>query len=565
MWRRGAAQHIMGTMKVLLLHPALPANRRHKRILPLGLLYLAAYLRESREDVRVEILDAHILDLDLEQAVARVLEAAPDLLGIGYWTVQAPFAFALSERVKAARPETVVVHGGVHPSSCPEEAAARADYVVLSEGERTLVALVDALRSGSDPAALPGVARLEDGALRRSPPGGFIGNLDELPLPAWDLVPIERYDTPLHVVGGRRLPIIASRGCPYNCAFCVSPLLWQREVRWRSGANVAREMAEAGARYGIDQFHFWDDNLLLNRKIVEEICGAILERGLAVRWVALTRADHLVQHADLLPLLRRAGCIGIEIGIESANPEALQYYEKDQSLATIERALRLQRQAGMTPLYTLMAFSPGETLSAYYFQTRFINRVLGNGRGHRLFVGQFATAYPGTRFFEEVGEQGMVLARSWDDYHHHNIKFLPTSLLEDVPELTVRRLGWQDLFVLLLESYLWRYDAYPCGFDRRRLLAERRALRRLVPLIDGRRSLREIAERLHEAAAWPRDEAYRFTAFTLMIMAQAGLVRSAGPPSGEPVRPRRVRFNRWYANLVYDLLGALGGRRGGSA
>jgi len=541
---------------VLLVHPALPSNPRHKRILPLGLLYLGAYLRRERPNIRTTIIDAHILNLSLDDVADRILQAQPDLVGMGYWTAQAPFARDLSAKLKASQPGIIIVHGGVHPTSCPEEAAQWSDLVLMHEAENELVELTDRLNRGEDGSLTSGAAVWRNGGLQTQPPAPFISDLDSLPLPAWDMVPIERYDTPLHVVGGRRLPIIASRGCPYNCAFCVSPLIWKRKLRWRSGRSVAAEMAEAGQRLGINQFHFWDDNLLINPEVVNDMCNEIIDRRLDVRWVALTRAEHVVRHADMLRLLRNAGCIGIEIGIESADPKALQYYAKDQSLGTVEQAMRLQRQAGMTPLYTLMAFSPGETLSGYYFQTRFINRLTRNARAHRLFVGQFATAYPGTRFYQEASQQGQLLVQGWDSFHHHNIKFLPHSLLDDVPELTVNRLRIQDVFVLLLESYLWRYDVHPNGFDRGRARQEYAALSALVKLIDGRRSVRTIGGEIAKLAVWDEAESLRFAAFTLMIMAQAGLARSAGQRYDEEVRPRAVSFNRWYANVVYRGLAA---------
>ncbi len=547
--------------RCLLIHPGLPANRRHKRILPLGLLYLAAYIRKKFDYIDVAILDAHIENLSVKRTSQKVISVyKPDVVGIGYWTAQANFAYSLTSHLKRKAPHLTVVHGGVHPTCCPEEALTYADIVVKHEGEETFAKLMDALGEGKSWKGIPGIEYMERGERIVNEPAEFIKDLDSMPFPAWELVPMEKYNTPLHIVGGPRLPIIASRGCPYHCSFCVSPIMWKRRVRWRSGKSVAQEMESVGFLYGLKQFHFWDDNLLLNRKVVEELSNEIINRDMKLKWVGLTRVDHVIKNHDLLPLLREAGCIGFEVGIESTATEALKFMEKDQTVEQIKQAFEYQKKAGMQPLYTLMAFNPGENLNTYYHQTCFINSLLDGSHKHKLFVGQFATAYPKTKFLEEVKEQGLFLAENWDDYHHHNIKFIPHSLLNDVPERTSDRLHVQDVFVLLMEAYLWRYDAFHSPYNvsmlLRRVSQDFRGLLAMNRLFDGRRTLREIGEKTAEALRLPPNEGLKFAAFTAMIMAQMGLLKSGDieiQDETKKVKPRKVDFNRKLPSYLYML------------
>ncbi|MBN2055900.1 B12-binding domain-containing radical SAM protein, partial [bacterium] len=511
------------------------------------------------------LVDAHVENLDIAAAITRIMRTgAPDVVGIGYWTPQAPYTYALSDAIRRASPGTVILHGGVHPILLPEESLAHADACLLHESERSLVSFLQVLEDRHAWSTVSGIALIREGELHKQAPAPFIPDLDSIPFPAWDLADMNRYDTPLHVVGGRRLPIIMSRGCPYSCSFCVSPYIWLRTVRWRSAANVVDEMALAIKRYGLNQYHFWDDNLLLDRRRVESLCEEILTRKLRIKWVGLSRASHVVKRRELLPLLRRAGCVGIEVGIESADVEALKVLHKQQTTSEVEEALRLQSEAGMTPLYTLMAFNPGETITGYHLQTEFINRLINRDGGRKLYVGQFCTAYPGTEFYREAPKLGMVLAEGWQDYHHHNIKFLPNSLLDDRPLRRLDRLGWRHRFVVLLESYLWRYDAYPDPRSRgsllRRFAIEWRALTALFAAADGGHTVRELAGAIAAGTGDDHRESLRIVAFMVMIGGQIGIFASVG--AADNVHAREIRFNRRAPNRLYRLLARLDGLTG---
>ncbi|MCX6357842.1 MAG: radical SAM protein [Candidatus Aureabacteria bacterium] len=541
---------------VILVHPPFPANERHKRVLPLGIAYCAAYLRRSLPDVSVRVVDAHAEDLSLDQTLARIAVARRPggltVLGVSYWTLQAPWAYALSAAALTSWPDIIIVHGGVHPTALPEEALRYAHYCVLHEGEATLGELIQELREGRGAGGVTGCAWRGERGIVVNPERPFIKDLDTLPFPEWGLLPMERYDTPLHIVGGKRVPVIGSRGCPYECVYCGSPFMWGRKLRWRTPGNVLDEMGEIIRRYGIPQFHFWDDNLMLDRGYIEGLCEGIARSGMAIRWTGLTRASHVTRNADLMPLLKRSGCIGLEIGIESANPETFREIGKNEDLEAILGVAELHKRHGMYPMFTYMAFNPGETIYGYWKQARFIDRMLEGLPVARYFqptplpvyIGQFCTPHIATGLSREAPRKGMVLASGWADRYHHQINFVPASVLEDVPLRINRRLDGMHLRLLnyLLQTAFWS------DFNRSRTRREqgdelerfRRYAIAFYRRCRGRRSVGRIAMSLSRRFALDATESVRFAAFLSYILAQLGLIQSAREPASVEIRERRV-------------------------
>ncbi|MCD6287938.1 MAG: cobalamin-dependent protein [Candidatus Hydrogenedentes bacterium] len=526
---------------VLLIQVPLPANQRHKRIIPLGISYLASYLHKEQPDINIGILDAQVQSLNYYQILSKIIERKWDVIGIGYWTVQEQFAHNLTQAIKAACPDTVLIHGGVHPTIFPEKALNEggADYVVLSEGEETFAELIAAVRENRPVDNIKGLAYMDEGNFVRTESRPFIKDLDTLPFPAWHLLPIDKYNMPLHVVGGVRMPIIGSRGCPYECAFCCSPLIWARKVRWRSPRNVLDEMKSLHDQYGFKYFHFWDDNLTLNKKYIRELCTLMIEEKVGFRWIGLDRAEHLNRHPDVLKLMQQAGCVGIEVGVESANPDTLLHIHKNQDIDENAIALKHQKEAGLYPLYTCMAFNPGESIAGYYLQKKFLDEAQ-RGRdwyehfhpfSFPLYMGQFSTPYPGTELHNEADKLGIVFLNDPEERYHHRINFIPNSLLDDVPLRTIDKLTPEYYYIYLLAVWTALYTVFDHNNTRDEiadyLYDGWRVLNAVFARATGRLTVRQLAVRISEELNWTRTKSYRMTAFTVYIFAQLGVFRSA--------------------------------------
>lgn len=507
----------------------------------MGLGYLASYLHQQQPDINIGILDAQVQSLNYFQILSKISERKWDVIGIGYWTVQEQFAHNLTKAIKSASPETTLIHGGVHPTIFPEKALNEggADYVVLSEGEFTFAKLIDAVRNETPVDDIQGIAYMKDDKLVRTEARPFIKELDDLPFPAWHLLPIEKYDMPLHVVGGARMPIVGSRGCPYECAFCCSPLIWARKVRWRSPKNVIDEMKALCDQYGFKLFHFWDDNLTLNETYIRELCTLIVDENLGFKWIGLDRAEHLNRHPGVLKLMQEAGCVGIEVGVESANPDTLLHIHKNQDIDENAMALKHQKDAGLNPLYTCMAFNPGESIAGYYLQKQFLDEAQ-EGRdwyehfhpfSFPLYMGQFSTPYPGTKLFEEADKLGVRLLDNTEERFHHRINFLPNSLLDDVPLRTIDKLTPEYYHIYLLALWTALYAVFDHNNTRDEIVEYLydgwRVLNTVFGRATGRLTVRQIALRVSESLNWTNTKSLRLTAFTVYIFAQLGVFRSA--------------------------------------
>ena len=515
--------------RVLLIHPPFAlANRRHKKTMPMGLLALGGYLKEKFPGLSLELIDGHIDNLGPQAIIDRVQRNHYDLVCLTAWTSQAPMAYAVADAVRGEGLAGVVL-GGVHATVCPDEAINHADFLITGEGELPLAGLVEALRQGVEPTGIPGLMT----GPGQDPGRQTVEDLDSLPLPAWELLPDWRkYDFPLHVVGGFRFPIMGSRGCPFNCTFCSSPLMWQRRVRWHSPEYVAREMFEANRRYGVNQFHFWDDNLLLKSGHMDKLCELLLESGLDFKWLGLSRASDINRRKDLLPLMKKAGCVGMEIGIESFTQESADLTSKGEAIEAMAQAAENLITAGLAPLYTHMLFTPGEDLSSYPAKRRFLERI--NAKVSPKFrsdggLGQLTTPHRGTVFSDQAPSLGMVLSRENAHYVHHRVNFIPESLLKDRPRRLSQAPGSPYPFLNTVVSYVHNWTLR----DMENFVLVRQFL---WGAMDGERSVKDLAGAA--VVAFPElslEKAQIFTALAMVGWAKeeriTGTVRTQVKPS----------------------------------
>ena len=298
---------------------------------PLGLAYLAAVLEQHGYDCT--LLDANALQLSPDETIARVAAARPDVVGTTMVTPTLDLAGGLIRRVRAALPDAVTVMGGIHPTTLPAEtleAVPEADYLVRGEGEVTFPRLLDALHRHETLDLIPGLAfRSPRGEAVITPTAEPVADLDGLPLPARDLLPMDRYRAP---DSGRLNCVVSMRGCPCGCTYCGVPVLFGRKMRVRKPALVAEEIAHCYERYGSRYLSFLDDTFTHNRKWVLALCREMIDRGLPrkVHWICLTRANMV--DVELLETMKEAGCIRVEMGIESGSPAMLELLEKGVSV-----------------------------------------------------------------------------------------------------------------------------------------------------------------------------------------------------------------------------------------
>jgi len=427
-------------MKVLFVFP--PASILRFNIKgaspPLGIAYLAAFLRQHGHEAAIldavaegfhtetpEGSNAYRYGLDFPDIEARIRAWKPDLVGVSsLFSIQAHNAEQVARAAKRADPGIVTVLGGVHPTLFPERTmeSAAVDYVVLGQGEYTLLDLLEVIQGRRSPETIRGLAYRQGGGVRVDRDYRHIEDLDALPLPARDLLPMDQYFR-IHMPHGgivRRKPVttlISSRGCTLACGFCNASVFWRHRISYRSPEKVVDEIQHLIDTYRIRELHFEDDNLLLDRDRAMNLFERMAERKWDLVWNAPNGLAPWKMDDALVEAMRRSGCYEVPLAIESGSQEVLRrVIGKPVNLERLPHLVRKIQAEGMFAHAFLIVGFPGETRE----QTR---RTLELPRRLGLDDTTFAmfVPLPGTRLREEAIRMGLLEPGEVDfrDLHMH--------------------------------------------------------------------------------------------------------------------------------------------------
>ena len=387
---------------------------------PLGLLYIAAVLRQAGHDVF--FLDGvEAREEDFIATIRREQIGFVGLLMMGYgWATGQPFLTALKE----ACPDIHLSVGGPWPDlrqrECLQENAA-VDTAAAGDGETISLALVEALDARTPLADVRGIAWRDGDAIVVNPDAELIYDLDSLPHPARDLVDLRRYSPAIGHY--HRLPcttMIGQRGCRHKCIFCHTNTWMRHGERYRSAEGVVNEMEELQGRYGVRDILFWDNNITESREVIYDRCEEIIRRDLGVIWSGNTRCDTI--DLDMARLMRRAGCWKLLIGIESGSQRSLDVLEKGETLEQLERGVAACRQAGIRVFATFIFGVPGETYEEGLKTIEFANKL--NADYTKFFT---LAAHPGTTLHDKLDLYGTCLGHA-SSQSHQSGGFLPHTM-----------------------------------------------------------------------------------------------------------------------------------------
>ncbi|HLM92124.1 MAG TPA: radical SAM protein [Thermoplasmata archaeon] len=382
--------------RVLLIDPYLsredPMERKFVELYPsLGLLQLGAYVRDRGIDV--EMVDLTFAR-DTSPARRALRSFRPDVVGVHTKTLTFPRCVELAREAREA---------GVFSVAGGPDAATRwttyldvgFDAVVLGEGEGTLVELATKVANGRDPAGTAGVVVRRQGLLVRGAHRPYLKELDQLPLPAWDLVDMERYLSEWHQrTGERRAAVLTSRGCPFDCSWCSKPT-FGRTFRQQSPERVVRELVALRDRYHVDYVRFCDDVFGISRTWIEQLLDRMAEAHLDLKFECLARVELL--KPDLLHRLRAAGLARVYVGVESGSQKMLDLMNRGTRLAAVERTAAALRAEGIRQFWFLMLGYPGETLEDIEATLQLFRKF-----SPEEYSVSIAVPIEGTRFHEQV-------------------------------------------------------------------------------------------------------------------------------------------------------------------
>jgi radical SAM superfamily enzyme YgiQ (UPF0313 family) len=376
--------------RVFLVNPPSPEPVRTPL---LSFCHLAASLRAAGHDVALLDASAPFAPASHGEIAERAARFEPDLVGLHLKTLHVQPAYALAAAL-AARSFTLVA-GGPHATIVPDEPLAHGfRFAIRGEGEDALVELADAIAGRRAFADIAGLSWIDRGLPRHNPARPFTTELDRLapPLSALDL-----FD-PAWYGAGETLPpagILSSRGCPAACTFCSNDVTGRR-FRYRSARSVADEVALLRDRYGLRGFSFFDDSFAVGRRRVRELCDAIAGSGEPIWWSCTAHPAHLDR--DVLADMKRAGCAGVDIGMESADPDMLVRIGKGVTVERVLDVLAWCRDVGIHSVVNLMFGWPDETDEELAATIAFLDRAeaLAGGFNARGVV----VPYPGTEIYE---------------------------------------------------------------------------------------------------------------------------------------------------------------------
>ena len=395
---------------IVLIEPASPGFHVFSRYkLPrLGLPLLGALIRDEL-GVRPRVYFEEIEKIDWS------VVGKADLVGISTITLTAPGAYALVKRIKRMR-DIPVVMGGAHVSFMADEALdVGADYVVRCEGDETFIELLRALRDGGS--GLDEIAGLsykaEDGH-RHNPDRPPVDDLTKLPWP--DLSLVEGFEK------SKIIPVLTSRGCPFNCNFCSVTEMFGRRYRFRETADVLAELETLYAKKPRGIFFFYDDNFTASPAHTKELLRGMKERGITPRWTAQARVD-VVRDPELMQLMKDTGCVFLYLGLESINPATLEAFHKSQTVEDIVEAVRVIHQYGIKVHGMFVLGSDEDDRETIRDTVRFARRT---GIDTVQFL--VLTPMPGTEVYDDLVREDRIFVHDWSKFSGHHVVYYPKKM-----------------------------------------------------------------------------------------------------------------------------------------
>ena len=397
---------------------------------PLGILYIAGFIREHQHEPYV--LDLEALKWDMDKVFNFINALNPDFIGITSMTINFMNAQKIATFIKGKFSSIPIALGGPHITAAPLETMINYscfDFGIFGEGEITFFKLIEKYNNYESLKEIRGIIWRDDNnkiVINEERP--VIENLDTLPFPAWDLLQGFPDHYPLSILESKRLPaasIMTSRGCPNHCTFCDNKIFGTK-VRHFSADYSIRMINHLITNYGIKDLMILDDNFLLNRKKLFYICDYLIDKKIDLTWYCMGHANTMTK--DKLIKIKEAGCWFIELGIESGNDIILMNIRKNTTKADIANAVRLAKQVGLKVKGNFIFGFPGDTIETLKESTNFALKIKID-----FFQQNFLTVWPGCEIYNQINQDNNIFEyydSSWMSLAHQRVTFVPKGLSE---------------------------------------------------------------------------------------------------------------------------------------
>ena len=394
---------------------------------PIGLAYIAGTLRDDGHTVLVVDMVGNAPDQMLPlaeenqflvhgqsiQEAVNSIDPATEVIGLSCmfsheWPVIRELILAIRKRL----PNASVVVGGEHITALPEfslENCPVIDAGVIGEGEETMAHLLQAWQGGEPLSEVQGIVYRDGNTVRRTGPRARIRGLDEIPLPDWTSLPLEKYLDNGYGFGvnrGRSMPVIATRGCPYECTFCSNPAMWGTRWLARSPELVFEEMMTYKRIYDIQNFDFYDLTAIVKKDWIKQFCSIIIDSGEKFTWQLPSGTRSEAIDEEVSGLLYKSGCRNMTYAPESGSPRVLKLIKKKINLSHMLKSMRSAVRQGVNCKANIIIGFPGETHADILQTLRFCMSMAFRGI-HDMSISPFSP-YPGSELYDQMREKGQI-------------------------------------------------------------------------------------------------------------------------------------------------------------
>ena len=414
---------------------------------PLWGALMAAYLR--RLGYSVALLDAEVEGLSYSRTAERIRDANPLLAAItvsgtnpSASTMNMTGAGAILSHIVETAPKVKTLLMGLHPSALPARTMReeKVDFVCQGEGFNTIPKLIDALKAKSGRFPIEGIWYRDDGAIVANPRPALCRNLDELPMPAWDLLPMQRYRAHNwhcfdHI--NEREPYVAiytSLGCPFRCSFCcINALFGKPGIRYRSSQKVVEEIDFLVSRYGVKNIKIMDEMFTMDEARVVELCDLIIGRGYDLNFWAYARVNTVTER--MLAKMKEAGINWVAYGFESGSKRVLKDATKGYEVEAVGKVVQMTHNLGIHICANFIFGLPEDDFDSMHETLKLMLDI--NAEWANIYA---AMAFPGSKLHELAVEKKWPLPDSWKGYSQYAYESLPlpTNYLKSAQVLAFR-------------------------------------------------------------------------------------------------------------------------------
>ncbi|MEW5896866.1 MAG: radical SAM protein [Nanoarchaeota archaeon] len=404
-------------MKCLLVK--VPSNI-HVILPPIGLGYLAAYVKSKSSNINIKLLDCLKEKYNHQDFEDYIIKEKPDIVGITAFTLEMDSALKCAAIVKRIDKKIITIIGGPHVSNFPKEVINKdnIDFIFRGESEISFYKFIEELKQIKNFRNVPNLGYKENGEIKLNDIE-FPQNLDELPFPDYQLMKFIDYPKMYFMKNYPSAPILTSRGCPFSCTFCSAGKLSGKKFRARSPENIIQEIKLLKDKYHIKEFQIWDDNFTLNRDRAIKFCDLLIKEKIDLEWWCPNGLRIETLDEELLKKMKQSGLYALAVGIESGSEKIQKDMKKFLNLNKAKEIVTIANNLGIRTQGFFIIGYPTEDKKDILETIKFAKELPLSRASFSLFQ-----PLVGSEIYTELEKEGKL-----SDLNHNTCEYSKTSII----------------------------------------------------------------------------------------------------------------------------------------